>query len=751
MEASTFSRQMFTATDSPQGEFLAALFALTLFVSSALLFLAQPMVARMVLPHLGGTPSVWNTCMVFFQALLLAGYAYAHAGATILGPRRQAVLHTGVLLVPLIALPLALPAGWTGPGTTPPILWLLALLSIAVGLPFFVLSTTAPMLQKWFAETSHSTARDPYFLYAASNAGSMLALLAYPLLLEPTLTLSQQRAVWSGGYGVAAALIITCAAVLWSSPRRPPTSIRAESETKPLPLSGGRRARWVIFAFVPSSLLLSVTIYITSDLGAIPLLWVIPLSLYLLSFIVVFARHRQVPQWLLSRALPLVVLVIVLVLLSEATEPVSVLIAIHLVGLLWIGMFCHGALAEDRPDTAHLTEFYLWIAVGGVLGGLFNALVAPLVFSSVLEYPLILVLAALLRASDRDRAEPRSIMDLLFPLALGLVTMALVLGVQAAGVEPGPVSVAAMFAVPAVICYTFLARPLRFGLGIAALLLAGGLYHGVHGRAEHRVRSFFGIHRVTLDRAGEMRILVHGNTVHGRQSLDPRLRNTPLAYYHPSGPIGDLFRTMQGDARLDRVGVVGLGTGALAAYSQPDQKWTFFEIDPAVIHLARDSGYFTYLHSSPAPVSIVPGDARITLTSRSDQFGLLIIDAFSSDSIPVHLLTREAFEVYRSRLAPGGLLVFHISNRYLDLEPLLAALAARAEPQMVALKRDDFLLTAEQRRMGKSPSQWVVVAESSESAGPLAHTAGWRVLSSTADAPVWTDDYSNLLGVFKKD
>lgn len=754
---------MAVSTRPPAGHAVAALFSVALFVNSALLILVQPMVARMVLPLLGGTPSVWNACMMFFQALLLAGYAWAHAGAALLGARRQAMLHVLLLLVPIAMLPIALPAGWSQPGDVPPAAWLLGLLTLAVGLPFFVLSTAAPMLQGWLAATDHPAGRDPYFLYAASNAGSMLALLAYPFWIERVLPLSRQQLVWSAGYGVAAALTIACAAVLWMSPRRewrrPAAEPHPDQHDRPLeatPPDLRRRARWVLLAFVPSSLLLSVTLYLTTDLGAIPMLWVAPLALYLLSFTLVFARRRP-PQRVLSRGLPLVVLLLVLVLLSEATEPFAVLVVLHLCGLLWIGMFCHGALAEDRPGTGHLTEFYLWIAVGGVLGGLFNALVAPVIFSSVVEYPLVLVVAALARGTGQEgrgtgtlRAAARAgrhgrARDVLWALGLGLLTAALVLGFQAAGLEPGPLSIAAMFAAPAVLCYTFLGRPLRFGLGLASLLLAGALYDGVHGQSEARMRSFFGVHRVTVDPTGSFRVLVHGNTVHGRQSLDPARRREPLAYYHRTAPIGEVFRAMEGDPRLQRVGVVGLGAGALAAWAGPGQQWTFFEIDPAVIRLARDSGYFTYLADARAPVAIVRGDARMTLAAHRGTFGLLILDAFSSDAIPLHLLTREALEVYRARLAPGGLLAVHVSNRYLDLQPVLAALAEQAVPPMAGIVRDDFFVTPEEEGEGKAPSIWVVLAESREALGPLASSPRWKRLAAPPGAPLWSDERSNLL------
>jgi SAM-dependent methyltransferase len=778
---------------------LPALFALTLLVSSFLLFLIQPMIAKMVLPLLGGTPAVWNTCMVFFQATLLAGYTYAHALTARLGARRQALLHLGVLLLPFLVLPIGVARGWTPPDTSTPIFWLLALLTASVGLPFFVASTHAPLLQKWFAATGHSAGHDPYFLYAASNLGSMVALLSYPFLVEPLFTLRMQSWLWTVGYGLLVLLMAACAAVLWRQPRKghPRKDTGAAKEEKvtpplfekdeappltPSPPSARTRLRWVALAFVPSSLMLSVTTYLTTDLAAIPLLWVVPLSVYLLTFILVFARRPLLPHAWMVRLLPGVMLLLTLVLLSEATalEGLSVwpLLALHLLGLFVGAMVCHGELARQRPPVQYLTEFYLWLSLGGVLGGLFNSLVAPLIFSSVVEYPLVLVLACLLRPGDRDAQERR--LDWIWPAILGAVTFGLVLGVQATGVAAGPTSFGLMFAGPAVLCYTFLHRPIRFGLGIGALLLAGAFYHGVHGQLEYRTRSFFGVHRVTRDPTGNFHQLIHGNTVHGQQRLPSEPRTTalflaplassspfdavaattvahhfvrerldePLAYYHRTGPIGQIFSVFSGAAAKPHVAVVGLGAGSLAAYGEPGQEFTYFEIDPTVERIARDDRYFTFLRDSRARVRVVLGDARLTLRDAPDgQFGLLFLDAFSSDAIPLHLLTREALHLYLQKLAKGGLLVFHISNRYLDLKPVLGDLARDAN--LVVRIDEDMNVSAKETSEGKSASLWVVMARQVEDLGKLARSGFWEPIRSRGSRDVWTDDYSNLFRVFK--
>jgi hypothetical protein len=724
---------------------LPVLYSLTAFVSAALLFQVEPITARLVLPLLGGTPAVWNTCMVFFQAVLLAGYAYAHFAPGWLPIRWAAVVHLAVLLLPFLVLPIHLPETWGLPGSTFPAAWLLGVLVTTVGLPFFALATSAPLLQRWFAASDHPSARDPYFLYAASNGGSLIALLAYPLALEPTLGLAEQAWWWSAGYGVFVLLVLVCLAARL----RVPSSAGAVSAAVSPRILWPRRLHWLLLAFVPSSLLLSVTTWLSTDVAAIPLFWVVPLAIYLLTFIFAFSPRAPLsPTWT-ARWLPLVALMLVFTLLSEATEPPALLMVLHLGGLFWISLFCHGSLAADRPPADRLGEYYLWLAGGGVLGGLFNALLAPLLFPTVAEYPLLIVLACALRPNLEPATESRSrVLDLVLPIGLGLLTTAAILVSQAAGVSAGPVSTALMFGAPVVVCYTFLGRSIRFALGLAVLLLAGGLYGGVFGTTIYRDRSFFGVHRVTHDPTGAFRQLVHGNTIHGRQSLDPSLRREPMVYYSRSGPAGQLFATIDRSGRFRRVGVVGLGAGALSCYARPGQHWTYYEIDPVVVHIARDSGLFTYLADSRAPVEVVLGDARLTLAASSERFDLLIIDAFSSDAVPAHLLTREALAIYQARLAPNGVLAFNISNRYLDLRPVLGNLAADASPPLQCLDGDDTGIPA-MAGSGKAPSHWVVLTGCPTTALLLRQTGAWRRIRPQPGGRVWSDDFTNILGALK--
>lgn len=754
------------------------LYTLTLFVSAALLFVIQPLFAKMVLPLLGGSPSVWNTALVFYQAVLLAGYAYAHASARWLSLRRQVVLHSLLLLLPIIVLPIRLPQGWTPPTDTSPVLWLLALLGVAVGLPFFVVSATSPLLQHWFAGTGHPSGKDPYFLYGASNLGSMLALLGYPLLIEPSLRLAQQSWGWTIGYGLLAALIVGCGVMLWRS--QPSGTVEGgEGESaKPESLTLRRRVRWLLLAFVPSSLMLSVTTFISTDIAAIPLLWVVPLALYLLTFVLVFARTPPLSHRWITRLAPIVMLVLITLLVSKLTDTTVRLIALHLAAFFMLTLFCHGEIARDRPAADHLTEFYLWMSLGGVFGGIFTALIAPLVFNEVVEYPLTLVLAGLLlpaavstvvQSKRQQKAQRKSSqtdspalegwrnfarryqrpLDFIFPVAVGLVCAGLVLALQNPdrNLPTDPVLVALMFGLPALLCLFFVPRPVRFGLGMGAILLASNLYFAGRGDILLTERSFFGITRVILFSGRPFHMIVHGNIVHGIQSTDAGRRTEPLSYYARTGPLGDLFNAVSAGRTLHAVASVGLGGGTSACYHQPGQEWTFYEIDPNVERIARDERYFTYLRDCAPDANVVLGDARLSLTSApSGHYDVILLDAYSSDAIPVHLITREALQLYLDKLTPHGVLAFHLTNTHLNLDPVVYNLALDAG--LTYRFRDDLRATPDDLNRGKMGSKWAVIARTPEDLGALIDNPNWVLPPEQPKLAVWTDDFSSLLSVF---
>jgi SAM-dependent methyltransferase len=753
---------------------LAALYAATLFVGAATLFVVQPLIGKLLLPLLGGPPAVWNTCMVFFQFVLLLGYLYAHHSFRVLGVRRQIAVHA--LLLALVGLILAVAILLTGQpmpivaSILPedqdyPIVPLVLLLTLAVGAPFFLLSTSSPVLQRWYAATDQPTARDPYFLYAASNAGSLVGLLGYPLLLEPTFTLEQQQWVFLGGVVLYMLLTVACALVVCHHQRHvwrsQPTGAVAASPVAPIPVR--RVLRWVFWAALPTCLLLGVTTHVSTDLAPVPLLWTVPLALYLLSFIVVYSRWMLSAHIWVGRLTPALLLFVVLTLLLQASEPFWLVVLLHMGALLGVCLLCHGELAQDRPPAEHLTAYYLWMSLGGMLGGMVVALLAPVLFHrlGMLEYPLALLAAAVVRPRQMNNGVQRWLetSDVVYVLALLGTAVMLVVGVSACW--SWPISSDApsyltqrwmrgglIFGLPAAAAFALVRRPVRYALALAALLIAGIFDRGELGQTLHMERNFYGVVRVTLSPDGRFRRLVHGNTLHGQQRTDdPPERPRPMTYYHQKGPMGRLFARWPAP-RLRHVGVVGLGTGALAAYAQPHQHWTFFEIDPAVVRIAHN--YFHFLSACAADTcQIILGDARRQLQRcPDDHFDLLVLDGFCSDAIPIHLLTREAFELYFQKLAPGGVLAVHISNNHLDLPPLVARIAADLDPRLAVRYCYD-IATDEQRADGKSDSQWMLLAEREHDLGPLARDPYWEKVPLTP-GPIWRDNFANVLRVWKK-
>jgi spermidine synthase len=752
------------------------LYALTLFVGAALLFVMQPMVGKMILPLLGGTPAVWSTCMVFFQAALLGGYAYAHASAARLTPARQALLHLAVLALPLAVLPLGVNPHRLRGGEADPVLDVLTLLSLSVGLPFVVVSATAPLLQQWFTRTGHPAARDPYFLYAASNLGSMLALLGYPTLIEPRLPLQgastlTQAGLWSVGYGLLVVLTALCALIQWRRPAVAPAADPGPAEPRP---DRRRRLRWIALAFVPSSLLLGATTYVTTDLAAVPLLWVLPLALYLLTFILAFGRWpRRLHRVVVALTLPLVLAVIFL-MVSAWPERIWVIVLWHFGLLFVVALGCHGALALDRPAPRHLTEFYLLLSVGGVLGGLFNALVAPLVFPSLIEYPLVMVLAGVLLAAPAPRPGPvraAVLAGLAVALAVLLYSESATLRVDFTfltrvlewsrahvfeWLDPAErlLNKLLLYAPPLALAWLLRRRPAHLGVALAGILLVAGFVDARNSEQIRQSRSFFGVLRISRDRDVKgYTELRHGTTLHGRQSLEPARRGEPLSYYQRKGPIGQLFAELDRRPGARRMAVIGLGTGTLAAYARPADRATFYEIDRLVRDVAFDPRYFTYAADARdrgAGLRLELGDARVRLDAvrrerPEEQYDVILVDAFSSDAIPVHLLTREAIRLYFDVLGPGGIVAVHISNRYLRLEPVVANLAADGD--YAGLLQHG---PAGDVR-GAVESSWALLARRAEDFGELASDPRWTAAALDPDprVGVWTDDFHNLLAVFK--
>jgi SAM-dependent methyltransferase len=732
---------------------LVPLFATTLFLTSGLLFAVEPLVAKGLLPALGGGAVVWTTSVAFFQVALVVGYLYAHLLAARLPARAGAALHVVVLAAVAWLLPLGPLGGWTPPPGHQA-LWLFARLTVTIGPPFVLLAATAPLLQAWIASTRHGHARDPYFLYAASNTGSLVALCAYPLVIEPLVGLARQRHLWSGGVALAVAFVGACAtSVRQLSPsglRAPPPPAQPPGDDVGLQRPRwSERGRWLALAMVPSSLLLSVTTYVITDILALPLLWVIPLALYLATFILAFSRRQLLPARRMLWLQPLLLVPLAAEMFVTTAGGALVLIPAHLATFFVTALCCHQTLAASRPNAARSTEFYLWIAVGGALGGLFNVFLAPALFRSVVEYPLGFVAAALLRPSPAPSVDGRGAQrrDLALPVGLAALLTGGIWALGRASAHLGPrsesVALALLLAAAGCAVYSFRGRPRRFGLGLAAMMASGAFY--VQGAAHIvlEARSFYAVHNVV--RVGpSMLKLINGNTVHGAQDLAPDRRGEPLTYYSRGGPIGDVMKALSGRPQRRRVGLVGLGVGTLAAYAAPGERWTYFEIDPAIVDIARDRGLFSYLADTRGQVDIVLGDGRLSLAGVPDgTFGLLVLDAFSSDAVPAHLLTREALALYARKLAPGGLLAFHLSNQYLSLVPVVAG--AAAGEGLIGIRRFGGVSAAEIDG-GICASAWVVLARAARDLEVLGHDARWSPLPREGQG--WTDDASSLWSAF---
>jgi hypothetical protein len=744
----------------PSPRLVLLTYTAAVFFSALLLFAVQPMFTRMVLPQLGGSPSVWSIAMVFFQTMLLAGYAYAHWLSK--GERRivPVAVHLAVLVAAGLTLPLALAAGWGEPPASGTEFWLLGLFTVSIGLPFFALAANNPLLQAWFVNTGHDDGKDPYFLYAASNIGSFLALLSYPILLEPIFALQTQSRLWSIGFGILTLLIAASGILLLRAPANAQATQEAPATPKP---SWRTIGRWIFLSAVPAGLLVAVTAQISTDIGATPLMWVIPLSLYLLTWVLVFARRQVVPHKFVLLAQPFAVAVVIALLMtSEYIKLVPSLIA-HVVAFFVIALACHGELARSRPPAAHLTAFYVALSFGGMVGGLFAGLIAPNVFSWVAEYPILVVLAVLCRPVFEGRPPvqrlfPRLELDrhvdrwfwlLAVLVALGLILPAL-FGFQIVYADTNKLY--AVVLTLAGLSILFMRAPAKSALLVTVAFAVIRLYPTDEGRSD-TLRSFFGVNIIYESYDHRFRLIKHGSTLHGAQRLltddgkPPEGRPEPLTYYHAKSPLAatiDAIRARK--AGPIRVGIVGLGAGSLVCWIKPDENWKVFEIDPTVIMAARDPKRFTFVSSCRPDIAIVLGDARLTLAKEPDgAYDLIIVDAYSSDAIPVHLATREAMAIYKAKLAPQGVVAMHISNRHLELQSIVVGIAAANDLKAFVYTNDDEEDDDDNYIFG---SDVVIAARAPEDIGALNGAPTWVETEPTPGLRTWTDDYSNIAGAY---
>ena len=746
-------------------------FALAIFTGAFLLFLGQPLVGKYILPWYGGGPGVWTTCLLFFQGVLLAGYAYAHALAGWLSPRRQVVVHVVALTLALCFLPIAPGDRWRPNAGDDPVRSILLLLTATIGLPFVVLSATGPLLQRWFSLVHPGLA--PYRLYALSNAGSLLALLAYPALVEPRLTRAAQAGAWSIGLACFATACVACAVRVWRGGRRSVGRPEEGESTTPDDEKAGDVVLWVALPAIASVLLVSTTTRLCQDVAAMPLLWVLPLGIYLLTFIVSFDHAAWYARAPFTALAAFGVVVTWQLLEAGNTAPLKFQMAGHLGTLLVACMVCHGELYRLRPPPERLTGYFLAIAAGGAIGGLAVAVLAPALFNDDHELPigLWMLLVALGALSFRHRSR-------VIPLAAGLGTLVGVAAVpvlrslcnhggsvaaEAARFLPTAAPWVAGFAVLFVACLCdpwrrSLSPPWRPSAGGFLMLLAGAagtafltLSRDPADRPIVRSRNFYGTLEVIEPPATETRehhrVLVHGATTHGLQLIEPGRTRIPTTYYATTSGVGRAVASLgDADGWLERhsIGLVGLGVGTLAAYGREGDSLRIYEINPAIHDLAR--GRFRYLDECPAAVEVVMGDARLSMEREiaagvPQAFDVLALDAFSSDAIPVHLLTREAFGIYLGHLAPDGILAIHISNRYLDLAPVVERLADHFQLAVVSVSdsgggewwgySSTWMLLARDRTVLEREA----IAEASDPCG------------KGNGCPLWTDDFASVWSI----
>lgn len=729
---------------------ILAVYTAAIFTSALLLFSVQPLFTKMVLPRLGGSPAVWSVAMVFFQSLLLGGYLYAHLLMKIRNRVIVVAVHLVLLVVALLSLPLSIASGWGTPPSSGYAFWLLGLFAVSIGLPFFALAANNPLLQAWFVRTGHPSGPDPYFLYASSNIGSFLALLSYPVLLEPMFTLRTQNLIWTAGYGLLVLLIAACGALLLRSPAKAASETAMDEGDAPAP-AWALRARWIFLAAVPSGLLIAVTAHISTDVAAAPLLWVLPLSLYLLTWVLVFQSRPLLPhRWVLWLQ-PFAIAGVIVLLAVGGEQNLLLTLGGHQLCFFIIAMACHGELARTRPAARYLTGFYVALSFGGMIGGLFAGLIAPYAFSWVAEYPILIALAVLCRP-PRDGKPPgwsRWYWPLLAVVAIALIVPATTTGKVFDWMDVQRVYVVSAVAIAALILAVFLkANRYKLAAAVILALVLIRLYPGDDGRVD-TVRSFFGVHKIVVTPSGKYHVLMHGTTIHGAERVlnddgtPVSGRPEPISYYHKDGGIGQAITAIrERKGGPIRVAVIGLGAGTLTCASEPGETWRFFEIDQSMVDTARDPKYFTYIKNCEPDLQPVMGDARLTFAREPDGvYDLIIVDAYSSDAIPIHLATEEAMAIYKSKLAPQGAVLMHVSNRHLELSSVVVGIADANDLKSWVYSedsnRDNEYIFA---------TSVVVSAREEADVGALASSEQWAQTEADETERVWTDDYSNVLG-----
>ncbi|ETR78868.1 hypothetical protein X566_15300 [Afipia sp. P52-10] len=750
MNSSTVSNSPERASAARNRRLLMA-YTAAIFVSALLLFSVQPLFTKMVLPRLGGSPAVWSVAMVFFQSLLLFGYAYAHFLMTLRNRMVPVVVHLALLIVAALTLPLAIASGWGDPPASGTPFWLLGLFAVSIGLPFFALAANNPMLQAWFVRTGHPNGPDPYFLYASSNIGSFLALLSYPIVFEPMFTLHTQNLMWTGGYVLLIVLIGICGVMLVRSPPYVPRSAASEPAFAPGWLL---RARWIFLAAVPSGLLVAVTAHISTDVAAAPLLWVLPLSLYLLTWVLVFQSRPLIPHRFVLLLQPLAIVGIVCLLAVGSERNLVLTLVGHQLCFFVIAMACHGELARTRPAAQYLTGFYVALSFGGMVGGLFTGLIAPYVFSWIAEYPILVVLAALCRPKEQDVPPFMAKLARWSWLVVAVAALAalapLLLGAETLAFMREQMVSAVAIITALIVVFVVLLRADRYSVAalVAIALLLVRLYPSEDGKVD-TVRSFFGVHKIVTNADGAYRVLMHGTTIHGAQRLlnadgtPVQGRPEMITYYHVDGGIGgaiEAARERKGGNL--RAAVIGLGAGTLTCQNRPGETWKFFEIDQSMIDTAADPKYFTFIRDCYPDIKPVLGDARLTFAKEPDgAYDIIVVDAYSSDAIPIHLATREAMAIYKQKLAPHGIVVMHVSNRHLELSSVVVGIA-----DANGLK--SWVFSEDSGRDGEYIFSTTVVISAREAndIGRLADDTRWTLTAARPDRRVWTDDYSNILG-----